>query len=251
MQSSTMSFNPPLHLSSEEGDVNRAKELLACGANPNALGRNCRTALHVVAMNNNTEIAEGYVRALKLWPILGKEHYVELLLNNGAKIDPLTSHSLTPLHIASFCGSDNVVDLLLKRGANIERIEFGGWKPIHHACNSGHSKCVKLLLDVGCNVSDSTVELGFKPLHLACRSGNIDAVRALLDKGADANCHSGLLLTPLHMACQGDHIQVVKYLLDYDAQVHAADEAGITPIDLTKSEEIKTLIHNIGESVTA
>lgn len=81
------------------GDLDRVRELLEKGVDPNGVDENRITALHMAADRGNLEI-------------------VQLLLNSGANVNAQDINEDTPLHNAALCGHREVVSLLLDKGAN-------------------------------------------------------------------------------------------------------------------------------------
>lgn len=63
-------------------------------------------------------------------------------------------------------------------------------------------------------------------------------MQRLIDHGVNVNIRNLFYTTPLHLACQNDRTEVVRYLLKVGAAPEAPDEAGITPAQLTKREDI-------------
>lgn len=59
-----------------------------------------------------------------------------------------------------------------------------------------------------------------------------------MEKGCDVDQRNLFYTTPLHLACQNDRVDVVRYLLKAGATPDAPDEAGITPSQLTKRDDI-------------
>ena len=72
----------------------------------------------------------------------------------------------------------------------------------------------------------------------AARSGNLPTVELLLESGCDVDKRNLFYTTPLHLACQNDRVDVVRHLLKAGAAPDAPDEAGITPSQLTKRDDI-------------
>src|SRR5690606_18688449 len=89
--------NTPLHLAAIRGDGDAVEELLARGADPNAVNQARATPLHYGT---------------------GSERIVRALLQAGAKADPVSAAGLTPLLGAvSRDRSAEIARLLLERGA--------------------------------------------------------------------------------------------------------------------------------------
>jgi ankyrin repeat protein len=137
-ESTNKAFKPgysSLHLTSEQGDTIKVKNILQTGADVNArTDTYCNTALH---------LASSY----------GRVAIVELLLDNHADINAENKNGETPLH--SIARSENtklhedIVQLLIKRGANVNLKTEWKRKPLHYAAQMGYKEVVRLLLDAG------------------------------------------------------------------------------------------------------
>lgn len=63
-------------------------------------------------------------------------------------------------------------------------------------------------------------------------------MKKLVEEGSDVNQRNLFYTTPLHLACQNDSLEVVRFLLESGAIPDCPDEAGITPANLTKRDDI-------------
>ena len=160
------------------GDFDRAKALLASGANPNALDEHGISILMTAAARADAS-------------------RVQLLMAEGASIRPQTSQKNSPLRAAAQDGDVETFQLLLDAGAEME--------PGLLACAAGSevdaAAKVKLLLDRGADPNESGDEAA--PPLMAALWGNSDAAPTLLTAGADAgfidiNRQSALALAARH-----------------------------------------------------
>jgi ankyrin repeat protein len=101
----------PLHWAAEAGNVEKAKRLIADGADANARNRNGDTPLHFAA------------RA-------GKLEMVRLLVGAGADCESKGCHSATPLHQAIASANPDIVEYLLSVGANPNITNSRGLTPL-------------------------------------------------------------------------------------------------------------------------
>ena len=69
---------------------------------------------------------------------------VQLLLENGARINTVDDYGRTPLHRASTCGDEVMVQLLLENGADINA-KCRGYTALDHAVENRHGAVVQLL----------------------------------------------------------------------------------------------------------
>eukprot|EP00274_Cyanoptyche_gloeocystis_P003547 CAMPEP_0196652872 /NCGR_PEP_ID=MMETSP1086-20130531/2334_1 /TAXON_ID=77921 /ORGANISM="Cyanoptyche gloeocystis , Strain SAG4.97" /LENGTH=153 /DNA_ID=CAMNT_0041983687 /DNA_START=17 /DNA_END=478 /DNA_ORIENTATION=- len=102
------------------GHIGRVQTLLQGGTDPNSTDEYGYTALHYAAR-------------------LGDVRLVELLLQHGAQVDPVTkAGKSTPLHRAAFCGHLEVVKILIKAGALAHRTDADGVSAERKAKMNGH-----------------------------------------------------------------------------------------------------------------
>ena len=101
----------------------------------------------------------------------GHEPIAQLLLQNGAAIEPLAHIAVSaPLYRAADSGHASLVHWLLERGAQIDRASTAGDTALSRAAFNGHPEVVKLLLDRRASIDASRANgpLGIHtPLKLA------------------------------------------------------------------------------------
>eukprot|EP00833_Pecoramyces_ruminatium_P004074 jgi/Orpsp1_1/1178106/evm.model.c7180000064062.1 len=94
--------------------------LLKYGINPNVQDSNGWSALHIVARDNDYELAEYLIKKYKL---------DKSIINKNKDY---------PLHIASQFGNQDIIQLLLNDNINIDTslnaTNDSGWTPYHLAC---------------------------------------------------------------------------------------------------------------------
>lgn len=79
-------------------------------------------------------------------------------------------------------------------------------------------------------------------IHFAAQKGHAEVVRILANSGVNIKSYNRKGMTALHYAAQGSQLELVKYLIKKGANVNAKNKAGKTPVDLAKSEEIRTFL---------
>ena len=121
----------------QRGDLSRAKELLAAGANPNAKTSFGHCPLHEAAA-------------------LGNKDMVELLLANGATVDvrvspkgPKSPNQWTPLHFATYEGHKEIAEILISKGADVNAEDVWGKRPLYYARDRKQKDIEILLLSKG------------------------------------------------------------------------------------------------------
>ena len=143
------------------------RSLLRNGADVNAALGDGLTAIHKVALDGDTEIAQ-------------------LLIYAGANLKATTRlGGYTPLLLASKNGDAAMVETLLKGGADPNQATTNGTSPLMFAAASGNAAAVKALLDKGADIAGKEKAMGQTPLMFAAASGRVEVVNLLVSRGAD------------------------------------------------------------------
>lgn len=130
-----------------EGDLDRARDLLAQGADPNAADHDGETPLHAAARRGNDEI-------------------LAELLAHGADPGSLALYETTPLHISVRDQKAACTRLLLEHGADANALDAFGHAPLHDAALRYDLRSARLLLAAGA-LADRQVTGGPTPMQLA------------------------------------------------------------------------------------
>lgn len=146
-----------------EGDNNKV-DLFLTGGMDTKIGQHNSNPLIVAVQSNHPEI-------------------VEILLNNGAEIDP-PGFPGSPLCIAAAKGYTNIAELLIARKADINFLK-GNLNPMILAADAGHKDMVQLLLNSKADYDVQGESTLLTPLMMAARQGHAEIVKLLLEKGAD------------------------------------------------------------------
>lgn len=137
----------------------------------------------------------------------GSLRMVELLLRNGAKVNPYADARLTldwtPLHAAVFAKRPDLAELLVQSGAKIDAQDHDGYTALHRAVLYGDIVCARLLLKHGERVDthadwycpracapNGDPRTFFTPLHTAAEYERPELVALLLAHGADPNARA-------------------------------------------------------------
>ena len=142
-----------------EDDINKVRELVTSGTNPNQTDEETRTGLHIAAMKGNLSIAAILIKAkakLDITDKLGNTplHYAaernqvemsKLLLEAGASPDPINRDGVTPLMMAAARGDLEIVRALLAKGASPNKTDFTGRDAVGWASDSRRPIVVQTL----------------------------------------------------------------------------------------------------------
>jgi ankyrin repeat protein len=130
------------------------------GADPDSLGPNGWTPLHLTAGLNKPEMAK-------------------VLRQKNANLDIKDVFNYAPLHIAAGVGSDGVINKLVP-GANTEIQGPNNVTPLHVAVGNGQvSAVIELLINANKNPVDVN---GYTPLHIGVGMNQLLATQELLNK---------------------------------------------------------------------
>jgi ankyrin repeat protein len=166
-------------------DIDKVRELLGKGANPN-VKQGSLSALHMVAMADES-ICAGIL---------------ELLLEYGANPNVRDSVGATPLHDAVLSGKVNAVKKLLEHGADV---------------NVRTTGAIVVMEDYAGIFTESTYS-GVTPLHLAAYKGYAEIAKILLEHGANPNIRDDYYLTPLEIARMRNDAKTSKIIEEYCKQ---------------------------------
>ena len=146
------------------GDLEKVKEMLDKGADPNTAYLR-HIALHEAADNNRIEI-------------------VSLLIDRGAQLDLISPSGHTALHEAVASGHVEIVRLLIDRGSKMDVISERDSTPLMIAMNRRKDAIATLLIEKGADIHVRDRD-GCSVLIHAVRNDNVKQVHLLLDRGAD------------------------------------------------------------------
>ena len=201
-----------LYCAAMDGDLEKAQERIAEGADVNAMGPHRRaTPLGIAAKQGNVDM-------------------VRLLLANGADT---SIGSIPPLALAAGRGHERVMRLLLAAGADPNQPE-GGEAPtaLLAAARYGRLDGIKLLVSHGMRVPARYSEEESSPLWVAASNGHVAVVRYLLGKGLDPSLVDSDGRQPLHMAAMEGHRDVVEALLNAGVRPERRTRNGLTAADM-------------------
>ena len=163
----------------------------------------------------------------------GTHSIIDILVNQGARVNRPNGDGSTPLHVAAEHGHTSVADRLIANGAEVNKRDFRGRTPLYRAAGSGHLAVVETLLKhnawIDARTEGGKVDAGRTPLHVATIHGHAAVVEALLKGNAKITIDEDGL-TPLHIAADAGNGTIVKLLLEGGATATVEDRIGLTPL---------------------
>lgn len=249
-KSTTPLLNRQLFIAIDNGDLEKVKLLVEQGANVNCAlpdiidGRkynNDHSPLNRAVNRNHIDIVKFLIakgadvnaryKTNDLMPL----HYAQnadiaqVLIDNGAIIDPATRSGQTPLFQAALHRRYDVVRLLLANRADIYANCHHGQTPFHIACGYCNKEIVVLFLKLGYKVNTYNVDgKSYTPLHKAAMRGGYKSIG---------------LPTPNFVLNEEDK-EIIELLLANGIDKHIKDVRGKTAAEYRINEEVKELINN-------
>ncbi len=189
----------PLHLASKEGQTQMVDFLISHKAAVNGRDHLGRTPLHHAALG---------------WK---NEETIQYLLDKRARVNAADHKGITPLYLASVSGRPQAVELLINRGAKVNPVS--GPAPLMGAVSTGHEEVVRVLLAHEANVHGSGSSPR-TPLHVAAEKGYTRIAELLLEHKADPQRKDNTGNSPVYYAAYNDHPRVMEILFDHGVDVN-------------------------------
>ena len=195
-----------LQWAATHGDTAGADLLLRHGADIDALGPYCNTALHYAATAERADT-------------------VAWLLRRGASVS-INHDGRTALHVAAVRGSLQTVGHLLAAGCEVDVRDRFRFTPFSLACLRGHFDVLQYLVEHSAPGTYFDIDDG---LLKAADSGHVDIVTYLLSRGASVDGVNTSGESALSLAAKGQPV-CVALLLRAGAAVDVVDKRGYTPL---------------------
>ena len=230
----------PLVAAVKSGDVDSVRQLLASGADANALARDTATALIWAAVRDDLAAAQ-------------------LLLEAGADPNIASRNNIVPLYEAITRGNAEMVDVLLQAGADVNaRVYEGGDTPLMNAARVGDLEIAQKLIGSGAEVLPTQDNWGLDAMMFAATGGHADIVRLLAENGANPNTVSTFFdhtdvefqsgmpswnrtsggLTALHFAARMGNVEAGRELIAAGSALDIEDEFfGYTPLQMAVTNQ--------------
>lgn len=238
-----MELNVALLIAIWKRHVDYATKMLKLGADPNAVDKMNRSALHYACIRGSGPLTrvllhfkaepnvwdKHHIMPLHYAAITGSPECIHLLIKNGAKVNAGAEHK-SPLCYAVQKNHLKCVNTLLQYGANPNISYMHNESPIHVAAEMGYIQCLKSLLSHGANVNSVAGQKRNSPLHLAAEDDFFECVQVLLDHGANVNIRNLDQQTPLHIACLSQSVETADVLIKNKADVNLTYRDGRTAL---------------------
>ena len=271
-----MDSQPTIHAAVSLGQVDRLRQLLEDGVNPNLPNDRDQTPLHLAASAGDKDaiellVAHGAKVNMHDWfgqnPLAiavsgGHAEAVDFLLDNLAAANwKEGSSGRTLLHLSVIGPSVpnvGVMRSLLDAGVKLGATDSYGLTALDHAIDRRRADAVEFLLQAGALKHLSVDEA----LREAIRSGNSDAARLFIDEyGADPNLSYEKWVTwfggseglysqsPLHLAAENGNLETVKLLLSREADPNALSSVGSPPLYIALANLTREDAHAVAEAL--
>lgn len=207
------------------GELERIKDLLANGADINAIDDHGWPALAGAAESAHWDVFEYLIEqgahmggkighyALKWAAAYGSLQTVKYLIEQGVPVNPSPEYpSHVPLLQASTSGRHlDVIALLLANGADVNAKDEEGKTSLQRAASSGSLEVVKYLVENGANVNERDKHSSTAVLA-ATFDGFAEVIHYLISKGAEPNVKTIHGQSPLYIASGKGYTRIVEIL---------------------------------------
>ena len=178
--------------------------LIGGGADPGAVARDKKSALHIAVKNNYTAI-------------------IPFLIKSGVDINAKDEDGQTPLHYALVPMRPEVVKILIDCGADPSIPDKRGETALMKAVDNADVTMTALLLTHPACLATINSALTFEgqesALHFAVKRNKLKIAEVLLDAGALVNQTDGYRQTPLYLAFDRSLPDMAEFLIKRGADV--------------------------------
>uniref|UniRef100_A0A8C7TQE6 Kinase D-interacting substrate 220b n=1 Tax=Oncorhynchus mykiss TaxID=8022 RepID=A0A8C7TQE6_ONCMY len=240
----------------KEGHVEVVKELLESSAYIEHRDMGGWTALMWAAYKGLNQITIHVILLTRLmaflyfvYPIIwaagrGHAEIVQVLLENGAKVNCSDKYGTTPLIWAARKGNFDCVMHLLENGADVDQEGANSMTALIVAVKGGFPEVVKELLKRNPNVN-MTDKDGNTALMIAAKEGYTEIVQDLLDAGTYVNIPDRSGDTVLIGAVRGGHVEIVRALLHKYADIDIRGQDNKTALYWAVEKGNATMVRDI------
>ncbi|XP_076451914.1 E3 ubiquitin-protein ligase MIB2-like isoform X2 [Babylonia areolata] len=207
------------------------------------------SALHLAANQGNFTIVQMLVdNGAKInkkdsdgdTPILaGMKHEVvaEYLMRKGCDLTIPNNNGQTVAHKAALFNHHQILKEFIKKGVDLNAMDCEGDTPLHDAINQGSHTAAEVIIGCPHVKLQRANKKGFTPLHFAAIKDTPTIVELLLKRDKSiVNDQKDDGFTPLHVAAINNHTDVMKVLL----------EVGKAKVDM-RTQKKQTALHVAAE----
>ena len=234
--------SPPmtaLMWTAHKGYASLTKKLILQRVRVNYRNSDGRTALHFAACN-------GYL------------HIVQILLNNGAEIDPEDDHHHTPLVLSVKAKKYDVMLHLITSGADVAQLakhpDKDGWEALSYALNHEQTDTAKVLMYNGVGIEGLlSTSPPMTALMWTAQEGYDSLTKQLILQGVNINFQNPDGHTALHFATHSGQLEIVKIFCNNETEIDLEDKHHHTPLVLSvEAKRYGIMLHLItsGADVT-
>lgn len=170
-----------------------------------------------------------------------------LLADHRVLLRAFDDAGLTALHVAADLGNSQMIELLLDNGervdVNAKTRTASSYTALHTAAEAGYVDCMRSLLRAGANANARSAHRR-TPLHLACKLAFVDCAQLLLEYNADVNAQDEDGRTPLHVSVSKSpwSMPLVRLLVEHEANVNVSDSFGYTVLHVAALNELEQCV---------
>jgi ankyrin repeat protein len=236
--------NDPLVDAAYKNDVEKVKQLVFAGANPNVIDKPTdMMALSQAVEHGNIDIvrvllgAGADARAANndgRTPLMylgdgATPDLVRELLAAGAEVNAQDKSGATALMNGASDGKYAILKELVEAGAKVDLKDENDKTAWMFAASNSDEAVVRLLIDAGSDVKAKDSD-GQTALMIAADEGPAEAVQALINAGAEINERDAEGHTALMLAASSGHAESVLALLQAGADAGTKDKEGLTAL---------------------
>ena len=172
------------------------------------------------------------------------EFIVENLPNKEKDINNVDSLGNSALHLAvTLNDNEEIVTYLINQGCDINLKNNKQQTPLHLASGKNKIEIINILLANPKTDYNPVDYQGFTPLIKACASQAYDVVKIFLrSTDIKINFKDKIGNTALHYLCEDENFDIAIDMMKKGGDVKIKNNEGKTPLDLIKSDDIKTII---------
>ena len=192
-----------------DGDVDRVRDLLGRGVDPNAT--------FAAQSEADASPVTGKITALLFASWAGHTEIAKVLLEAGAEPDRGSLNGKTPLAAAAGKGHSGIIELLLEAGADPNASTGSAGPPLGFAVHGGDKESIKLLIEAGSDPNCRITDQDYTLLSYTAVEDEPQLTEILLEAGADPDLVDSDGLTALAYTALSGATGVARKLLEAGA----------------------------------